>query len=87
MANSILRGDNLGPARRQSRSCFDATNHLDSANVPADTLWVGIDHNAGATGHSIVGCDASSNVEGRHNMMLGPDLTVDAITHEVREHQ
>lgn len=75
------------PARRQPRPCFDATSHWDTANVPADTLWIGINHNAGATGHSLVGYDALSNVEGRHTMMLGPDVTVDSITHEASERQ
>lgn len=50
-----LSDGNPDPARRQPRYCFDETSHWDSANVPADTLWIGIDHNAGVTGHSTMG--------------------------------
>lgn len=82
-----LSDGNPDSGRRQPRSCFDSTGHWDSADVPAGTLWIGIDHNAGATGHSTIGYDALSNFEGRHNMMLGPEVTVDAITHEVRKHR
>jgi hypothetical protein len=82
-----LSDGNPDPARRQPRPYFAATtSRWDSANMPADTLWIGIDHNAGATAHPHVGYDALSNIEGRHNMISGPDVTVDAITDELCDH-
>lgn len=78
-----LSDGNPDPAKRQPVYCFDATNHWDTPNVPADTLWIGIDHNIGETGAASVGYNALSTVEARHSMRLGPHVTVDAITHEV----
>lgn len=84
-----LNDGNPDRTQRQPKYCFDANENWDVANIPGDTLWIDIDHASGEGGHFTVGYDppvADDEVSYRY-MKLGPQVTIDAITHEASQRQ
>ncbi|KAJ8107672.1 hypothetical protein OPT61_g8707 [Boeremia exigua] len=88
---SAATGHNIGwreahdgnPDRSKRQPAYCVSNGKWNPNVQPGTLWIRQDHIDPYAAEAAIGYDVLSNKPPRHNMLLGKDVSVDDVVHEL----